>query len=167
MSTGAKASLEEYLTASFDGADPEYIDGRIVPRALPLYSHAKATARLASIFARDRRHTQFFGALNLRLRLAENRIRVADVAVFHEQEPTEQIPSKPPFLVVEIVSPDDRHTDLVKKLEEYRAWGAGHVWLVDPWLRKLSVYDQSGLRTVDRFELRDVGVAIEPGELFD
>jgi Uma2 family endonuclease len=37
------------------------------------------------------------------------------------------VPDTPPLIVVEILSPDDRLTEVREKLEEYRAWGVPHV----------------------------------------
>ena len=42
----------------------------------------------------------------------------------------ELVPTIPPFVAIEILSPDDRMTDVRNKLAEYRAWGVTHVWLV-------------------------------------
>ena len=80
--------------------------------------------------------------------LAPPRIRIPDVAVFHPQEPAELVPSDPPLVVVEIVSREDRHTEIIQKFEEYRAWGVPHIWLADPWQRQLSVYGDNGLTVV-------------------
>jgi Uma2 family endonuclease len=80
--------------------------------------------------------------------------------------PKEHIPSTPPFLVVEIVSEDDRHTEIRKKLAEFNDWGVKHIWLADPWTRTLSVYDGSGLHEVPTFELPEFGATLSPGEIF-
>ncbi len=61
------------------------------------------------------------------------------MAVFAGSPPPEQIPSSPPLVVIEITSPDDRHQDLLEKLEEYRTWGVAHVWVVEPELKSLRV----------------------------
>jgi Uma2 family endonuclease len=87
------------------------------------------------------------------MRLAARRYRVADVAVFEGQEPSEEFPSSPPLIVIEIVSPDDRHTEIVEKLDEYKRWGVPNVWLVDPHSRRLYVYGDSGLAEVKAYEL--------------
>jgi Uma2 family endonuclease len=45
-----------------------------------------------------------------------------------------------PELVVEIISPNDRWTDINDKLAEYFAIGVDRVWLVNPKRRQVSVY---------------------------
>jgi Uma2 family endonuclease len=38
----------------------------------------------------------------------------------------------PPELVVEVVSPNDRWTDVSEQVDEYLACGVDEVWIVDP-----------------------------------
>jgi Uma2 family endonuclease len=45
-----------------------------------------------------------------------------------------------PELIAEIVSPNDRWTDINEKLEEYFAVGVLTVWIVDPRERRVYVY---------------------------
>ncbi|MBI1355610.1 MAG: hypothetical protein GC160_14830 [Acidobacteria bacterium] len=164
--TKAAVSVEDYLAMSFDGPAPELIDGELVDRGEAMYPHAKAQSRISAIFGRNRQAAALFPAVAMRLQLGEDRIRIADVAVFRGAEPTELIPSQPPFLVVEVVSRDDRYVDILSKLSEYREWGVEHIWLVDPWLRRLSVFD-GDLHTVPSLRIPDAGVAIPPERLFD
>jgi Uma2 family endonuclease len=67
--------------------------------------------------------------------------------------------------VIEIVSRDDRHTELLQKLDEYHRWGVAHVWVVDPWLERLSVYDGSDLRLATDLGLPGTDRRITIGEL--
>ena len=80
------------------------------------------------------------------MRVGEKRYRVADIAVF-VGEPAEDVPTSPPLVAIEILSPDDRFGEVLAKLEEYRAWGVAHVWFVDPISRRIYVYT-AGLREV-------------------
>jgi Uma2 family endonuclease len=166
MATKAAVSVEEYLAMSFDGPAPELVDGEIVERGEVMYPHAKAQIRLGSEFEVQRQNHKLFAATEMRLRLDPEIVRVADLAVFRNSEPTELIPSAPPILVAEIVSRDDRYIDILGKLGEYRDWGVEHVWLVDPWLRRLSVFD-GDLHSVRSLSLPDIGIEITPEQLFD
>jgi len=53
-----------------------------------------------------------------------------------------RVPDAPPLLVAEVLSLDDRLTAVREKLEEYKAWGVAHVWLVDPHTKRLYMCDQ-------------------------
>ena len=46
----------------------------------------------------------------------------------------------PPVLAVEVLSPKDRHEDIVAKVEEYLGTGVQLVWIVDPDLRTVTVH---------------------------
>jgi len=97
------------------------------------------------------------------LRLSNNVVRIPDLSVFHEF-PAERVPTSPPFVTIEIVSPDNRHADLIRKLDEYQVWGVEHVWLVEPELKAFYSFDARGLIRVTAFELP--GLRIDAAELF-
>ena len=158
-------SLEEYLRTSFDGLDREYVEGEVVERTMPDFSHGHTQSVLGSIFVRLNRQFPVHVASELRLRISPEVVRIADVCVFAPDPPAQRHPTSPPLIVIEIVSPDDRHDDIVTKLDEYARWGVPHVWLVDPQLRKCYVYG-GGLREVTAFELPEFQVQIAAAEIF-
>ena len=100
------------------------------------------------------------------MRLAEDLYRIPDVAVFEGTGPNEEIPASPPLLIVEVSSPDDRLHDLLQKLEEYRMWGVRHIWLAEPELKKLYVYDRGSLTEIAQLELPEFHFALTAAELF-
>jgi len=91
---------------------------------------------------------------------------VADIAVLFRHASSEKYPTTPPLVVAEVVSEDDRYIAVVKKLAHYYAWGVKHVWSVDPWTRKLFVYDEHGYHQVPAFELPEFNAKISASELF-
>lgn len=121
---------------------------------------------LAYRLGREESLTGFCVLFSVRLRTAENRVRVADVAAFLP-EPDEQVPSTPPFIVVEVTSPEDRFCFLVQKLEEYRRWGVKHIWVADPEDRKLFTYGDTGLHEVTELNLPDYGIVVTKAEIFE
>jgi Uma2 family endonuclease len=110
-------------------------------------------------------HHRLFAFPELRLRLAGDLFRVPDVAVFAGTPPWQLVPDRPPICVIEIVSRDDRFTELLQKLAEYHRWGVPHVWVVDPWLERSSVYVESGLRPVRELVLPGMDRGFAIGEL--
>jgi Uma2 family endonuclease len=100
------------------------------------------------------------------MRLAPTRISVADLAIFREK-PADRIPSSPPYVVVEIVSPGDRYIEIHDKLEEYRHWGIKHIWLMDPTSQTFSVYDDAGLREVPVLVLPEYELTIQKSDVFE
>ena len=151
VATQTQVSVEEYLRTSFDGADREFVDGEIVERNVGGNRHSTTQGRLIEFFHDLRKSHPLYARPELRLKLAEGQFRVADIAVFEGEPPTAEVPSRAPFIVIEIVSRDDRYTEIVQKLDEYRRWGVQHIWLVDPYPRKIYSYGDSGLREVSEF----------------
>jgi Uma2 family endonuclease len=76
------------------------------------------------------------------------------------------VPDTPPLLVAEVLSLDDRLTAVREKLEEYKAWGVSHVWLVDPHGKRLYLCD-NGLMEVTSLQIPELGIELLPGGIFD
>jgi Uma2 family endonuclease len=158
--------IEEYLLRVGEGACPDYLDGVLVERKVGHYKHGRVQALIAGRFLELGKRIACFPSVECHLRLSARRYRVADLAVFFGQEPSEPIPNTPPYVAVEVLSPDDRFSDVMDKLEEYRTWGVPNIWFVDPWARKLSVYGEAGLVQVAELELVDYNFKITAAELF-
>jgi Uma2 family endonuclease len=167
MDAKVQVPVEEYLQTSFEGPDPEYVDGEIVERALPDFLHGTLQSRFMEIFYEIRKRHPLYAVTEVRHKLRETRYRIPDVAVFAGDRPTERFPSTPPYIAIEILSPDDRFSEVIQKLDEYRTWGVPHIWLADPQLRRLLVYSATGLREVTEFHLPDYDVVITSQEVFE
>ncbi len=167
MRTPTLVSPEEYLRTSFENPDREYADGQIIERPLGNRSHSRIQLRLLQIFSNLGSKAPLFPYPELRLRLSASQFRIPDVAVFAERDPVEEVPSHPAYIVIEIISPDDRHSDMMEKLELYRNWGVAHVWVVDPRLQRMWTYGSSGLSDVGSFVLPEYGIEIAHSELFE
>ena len=156
--------MEEYLRSSYD-YDPEYVRGEVVERPMPTKKHSKAQKRLLNIFEPVEAAFGAFTIFAVRSRLDHDLIRLPDFSLYLS-EPEGEVPAEPPLLVVEILSPDDRLSQLMKKCAEYRRWGVKHVWVADPEDRKLMVHD-TGLRLVDEFTIPEFNLTITPAQIFE
>lgn len=164
---GAKAAIseEEYLHTSFPGVDCEYRDGELVERAMPDYLHGRTQALLVFFFELLRKQLSVFVSVETRMKLCAGRYLIPDVSVFWPAPPA-SIPDSPPLIAIEVLSNDDRLTAVREKLQEYRAWGVGHVWLVDPHSRRLYTCD-TGLIEVTSFSIPELGITLGPDQIFD
>jgi Uma2 family endonuclease len=167
MASRAVFTAEQYLQTSFDGPDREFVNGEVVERNVGEKPHSEAQVRLVEIFYELRRKHPLYSAIELRMRLTPSRYRIPDFAVFYPEKPRELVPSHPPLLIAEIVSREDRYTEILQKLEEYRIWGVQHIWLIDPWRKNLSIYTEKGLSTVDRLRLPEFAAELAPLDLFE
>jgi len=164
MATKTDLTAEQYLDMTFE-YDAEYVHGEIVERALPDLNHSSAQGKVC--FQMEDLHSLFrlLPCIGVRMKLADDLYRVADVAVF-ASHPAEDYPEQPPLLIVEIVAPDDRHHNLMEKLEEYRVWGVQNIWVVDPLAKRLSFYTASGLQNAPSLALADYPFELTPDVLF-
>jgi Uma2 family endonuclease len=78
----------------------------------------------------------------IRIQINRRRFRVADLAVWRNDNIGTGIPTVPPFLVIEILSPEDRMVRMVPKIQEYLSIGVEWVWLIDPQERVALCYSQ-------------------------
>jgi Uma2 family endonuclease len=76
------------------------------------------------------------------------------------------LPDQPPFIAVEILSPDDRLNAVREKLEEHKSWGVQHVWLVDPHSRRMYTCE-AGLTEVPSLRIPELDVEVTPSEIFE
>ena len=155
-------SLEEYLHTSYS-PDCEYIDGEIVERNVGKGKHSylqgKTYAKLSESL------TNFLVLPEQRLQVTATRVRIPDVCVVRELE---DVVTKPPFLCVEILLPEDRWSRTNNSINDYHAMGVPCVWVIDPWSSRAWIFDldqpprevQDGKLTVHslhlEIQLRDV-----------
>lgn len=75
--------------------------------------------------------------------LSENTVRAADIAVhLHctgQKDSDSGWETSLPDLVVEVISPNDRWTEVEYKSEQYLAAGVRELWIVDPETRTVSI----------------------------
>ncbi|HYZ86293.1 MAG TPA: Uma2 family endonuclease, partial [Bryobacteraceae bacterium] len=121
--------------------------------------------RLAGLIFELARRKAVVGCTELRLQLTPDTFRIPDVCIYTD-EPAERVPTRPPLVVVEIVSPDDRYSELIQKLDEYEAWGVPRIWLIDPSLKTLTIYRDGTLQRVDQLALAELDFSLSPQDLF-
>jgi Uma2 family endonuclease len=165
MATKAEITAEQYLHMTFEH-DAEYVRGEIVERSLPDKTHSTIQFRILMEVGRLIQSYTLFPYPELRLRLEPRVFRVPDVCIFAGEQPKQNVPSTPPLLVIEILSRDDRHYDLMEKLEEYRVWGVPNIWVVNPLAKRLSAYNELGLQNVSSLALADYSLELTPAVLF-
>ena len=166
MATKTEITAGQYLETTFEH-DAEFVHGEIVARPMPDNTHSRIQFLILMAIGRLIQSHPLFPRPELRVRLNENLYRVPDIAVFAGLPPAENVPSSPPLLVVEILSPDDRYHDLMEKLEEYRVWGVANIWVVDPLSKHLAIYSETGLRYVQSLDLADYPLQLTPSAVFE
>ena len=124
--------VEEYLHTSFE-PECEFLDGGLVDRYAGDLPHSTTMANMIFRLQALRARLGVRALPIIRICITPTRYRVADVAVWRDDNLGDaRIPTVPPFLAVEILSPEDRMTRMLPKIQEYLAFGIEYVWLIDP-----------------------------------
>jgi Uma2 family endonuclease len=137
-------SLGEYLHTSYE-PDAEYVDGVIEERNVGEYDHAKWQHALELWFHQHGREWNLRALAELRVQVSPTRYRVPDVVVFRRDYPIEQILTRTPLAVFEVLSPDDRMSRILAKLDDYERMGIRTVLVVDPKTRHFYQYEKGNL----------------------
>jgi Uma2 family endonuclease len=132
MGVGTLISVDEYLRASFD-PDCDFIEGEVLERNVGKRRHGYAQARIVMWFGRRTELPRLKPITELRMRVAPNKIRIPDVVVSEVPLPDEEVFTSPPYLCIEVMSPDDTMASLQDRLDDDLEFGVPNVWVVDPW----------------------------------
>ena len=139
--------VEEYLHSVYR-PDCDYVDGVLVERNVGEITHQMAQQEILVYLRERRRLWNIFVIQELRVQVSPTRYRVPDLCVVLGGKPDEEILTKPPFLCVEILSPEDRISRMQERIDDYFRFGVRYVWLVDPQSRRAWIYTPGTIREV-------------------
>ena len=144
MGATTTISIEEYLASSYE-PDMDFVDGVLEDRNVGEFDHGDLQGQIIYLL----KQAGFrFTVPELRLRVSPTRCRVPDVCVYLEK-PNQAVPTVPPALAVEVLSPEDRMSRVMARLKDYIAMGCPCVWILDPQLKEAYVYDGTASRRVE------------------
>ncbi len=144
MAVAALVPVEEYLSAAYQ-PDCEYIDGRLVERNMGESDHAGIQGLLIAWLSARRKQLGIHVFPELRVQIGPERYRVPDITVTTHKV-SGRILRDPPFLCIEILSPEDRAARIEEKIDEYLKFGVAHIWLIDPRNKRAWSYTREGKR---------------------
>lgn len=152
-------TVEEYLRTSWH-PDRELVDGRIEERNLGEKEHSVIQRYLTFLFMLKRTEWGVEVFPELRTQTKATNFRVPDVLVVRASDRINRFVTRPPLIAIEILSPEDKFSDIRKKSAEYRSFGVENIWVIDPESRKAYRYAESDLKEVADGELTVAGTAI-------
>jgi Uma2 family endonuclease len=164
VSTKTQIRAEDYLRMTFEH-DAEFVHGEIVERGMPDEIHSAIQFLILLRFGSLIESYPLYPRPEIRMKVAPEKYRVADVAIFEGLHP-KPVPDKPPLIVIEILSKDDRHSELIEKLDEYRQWGVPHIWVIDPIRKRFTVYSELGLQNMSSLSVSEYPITLTPEDLF-
>ena len=171
----------EDLLAVGDMGSCELIDGRIMPMRPTGWRHGRIENLLGfelTLFVRQKQlGWVVVGEVGIYIRRDPDTIRAADVAFLSRKrvskEPAEGFLEVAPEVVIEVMSPTDRWQDLRKKIEDYFSIDVCQVWVIEPELRNVLVFDSPTqmrkFTEADHFEPDGVlkGLSLKVADLFE
>ncbi len=158
-------SEEEFLRLPDDGRKYELVNGEVkeVPAGI---RHDTIVARIIGMMFPTVGKKGVIAASSAGYRLASGNVRSPDVSfIRNERLPEGKLPvgfgEFAPDLAIEVLSPTEDASELLRKIAEYFESGAQQVWVVDPEARRVTIYRSPV--DVQTFSGDDV---IEGNELF-
>ena len=131
MASRTLISVEEYLRTSYR-PDCDYVDGEVLERNVGETDHSWLQTMLSAYLVNRRSQWGITVLVEQRVQVKATRFRIPDICVTLGPKPAEQILTKPPFICIEILSPEDRWPRTQQRIDDYLAMGVAYVWVLDP-----------------------------------
>jgi Uma2 family endonuclease len=165
MATATHISLEQYLKTAFE-PDAEFVDGEIEERNVGEYDHNAVQKAILLWFARHEKEWGIRCIQEQRTRLSSSRVRIPDISVFARSLPIEQVFTQPQLVAIEILSPEDRHSKVQEKIDDYRVFQIPNIWIIDPVKRIGWDCSDGNWTRKSRFEIPSSPLSLDLSELF-
>jgi len=166
MSVTELIPVAEYLSTDYS-PDCDFVDGVLEDRNVGEKDHSKLQVALVIWFHTHLKEPGMHVFTEQRVRISESRYRVPDICMTIG-EPDEQVFTTPPFLCIEILSPEDRMPRVLIRVADYLELGVLFVWLIDRRKQKATIYTPTDVLVVDDGVLRtqNPDIAVPLSELF-
>jgi Uma2 family endonuclease len=147
-------TADQLLEMPDDGLRHELVRGEVTTMSPPMSEHGQIVALLTGLLlqqVRSNRSGRVFTGGGFLLHRNPDTVREPDVA-FVRQEALDRVGSNDgywpgaPDLAVEVISPNDRYTEVDEKVQEYLEAGARLVWIVNPRRQSITVRTQSDVK---------------------
>jgi len=166
MAASVAIPVEEYLHSMYR-PDCEYVDGEVIDRNVGELGHGYIQSILIRMFWDLSRTIPIRVIPELRNRVSSTRYRIPDVCVMLKSQKVEPILNSPPFLCIEILSPEDRMSRVLERVKEFLAFGVPHVWVIDPETRTAYSYTANeGRQVQDSLTATNPDLTISLAEVF-
>ena len=167
MASATLIPLSEYLKTSYR-PDCDYIDGELKDRNLGEQPHGRVQAIVAFLFEQNRRNWSTRVLIESRVQTQPTRFRIPDISILRSSDPLDPIVRFAPYICIEVLSKDDTLMEIRTRVDEYRAMGVEHTWVVDPWLRIGYIASERGFEQPGDgvFSVPDTAIRLVLAELF-
>jgi Uma2 family endonuclease len=164
-------TAEDLYALPDDDQDYELVEGRLVVSEPPGFGHGEIALHIGAMllgFVRPRGLGAVVVESGYVLARRPDTVRGPDVSfVRADRRPAREVAHRyyegAPDLAVEILSPDDRATEVARKVAGYLRAGTQAVWVVDPEDRTVVVHTPDGLARMHGPDATLDGGAALPG----
>ncbi len=129
----------EYLRTSYQ-PDRELINGELRGKPMPTRLHGIVQMMIGIWFGMHLQEWHVSPESEVRTRVRPGSFRLPDVNVVTFPAQLTETQDAPPLIAIEILSNDDRVSDLQKRAGDLHAMGVENIWLVDPEQRLASIW---------------------------
>ena len=131
IASTTQVPLEVYLRSNYQ-PDAEYIDGEIRERPMGEDDHSSWQGAICLWFAQHADEWNIRVRPELRVQVKPETYLVPDVTILDAANPRERVATHPPIAVFEVLSPENKIRDIMRKLDLYERMGIPQIWLIDP-----------------------------------
>jgi Uma2 family endonuclease len=142
---GTLISVDEYLHTVYR-PDCDYVDGEVLERNMAEQTHSITQGEFLFYFRARQREWNAFAYPEQRVQVGPTRFRIPDVCVCVGRRPEDEIFRTPPFLCIEVLSPEDRMERIQDRIDDYLNFGVPYVWVVNPRTRRGWIYTKEEIR---------------------
>ncbi len=161
-------TLDEYLRTSYR-PDCDFVDDHLEERNMGGTKHGLLQMQLGFWFVLHQKEWNIRVMSELRTLVGPSRVRIPDVAVaYNDAAMREEVRKTAPLIAIEILSPDDRMSRVLGRLQDFLEMGVAHVWLLDPVEKIAFTYTREALRVAPgaRLAVPDSPIYLDLPELF-
>ena len=127
--------VDVYLNTSYR-PDCDYVDGEVRERNVGELPHGRLQAFFIRYFGSREAEWNVEAIPEQRVQISASRFRVPDVCILRLSSTDDLIVRTPPVLCIEILSREDRMSEMAERVDDYLEMGVTAVRVIDPSRRK-------------------------------
>jgi len=81
--------------------------------------------------------------------------------------PKEPVFTTPPFICIEILSPEDRWVRMQERIDDFLAFGVPYIWILDPQSRKAYACRSTGTHEVQELRTENPQILVPLDGIFE
>jgi len=135
MTVGSLVPVSEYLNTSYR-PDCDYVDGELRERNFGEFEHSSTRRNIIVWLILNHPEVAERVLPEQRVQVRADRYRIPDICITDAAAPIERITRTPPALCVEILSREDRMSDILDRIDDYFQMGVPVCWIVDPFRKR-------------------------------